>query len=179
MSDSKIIVVSGVTAGGKTTLIQSLSRSIDSHYIISFDDYSFDAFPSAPSFDFFLENEKEAVNQYDLTLLINDLIKVRNKYDMILVDFPFGYEHDTLRPYIDTVIYLKTPLDVVFARQIIRDYSDKDKDDILNWANTYLNYARPIFLKHEKLISSSADYILDGTINAEELVKKLKNESII
>lgn len=179
MSESKVIVISGVTAGGKTTLIQKISSYINSSYVISFDDYSIDALPSAPSFDFFLENPREAVNQYDISLLMNDLIKVKDQYDIILVDFPFGYEHDVLKPFIDKVIYLKTPLDVAFARQIIRDYSDKNKESILDWANTYLNYARPIFVEHEKLVSSTADYLLDGMITSEEQIQELKNNLVI
>lgn len=110
---------------------------------------------------------------------MNDLIKVKEQYDIILVDFPFGYEHDVLNPFIDKVIYLKTPLDVAFARQIIRDYSDKNKESILDWANIYLNYARPIFVEHEKFVSSSADYLLDRMISLEEQIQRLKNNLVI
>lgn len=141
--------------------------------------YSIDALPSASSFDYFLENPREAVNQYDISLLVDDLLKIQNEYRLILIDFPFGYEHEVLKPFIDKVVYLKTPLDVAFTRQIIRDYSDKDKEAILGWANTYINYARPIFVEHEKLISSTADYVLDGTLNPEEQIQALENSFII
>lgn len=49
MKRGKVIVVSGVTASGKTTLVRELSRLVDGS-VISFDDYSIDALPSAPSF---------------------------------------------------------------------------------------------------------------------------------
>ncbi|MHC5268931.1 nucleoside/nucleotide kinase family protein [Enterococcus sp. LJL98] len=179
MFKAKIIVISGVTAGGKTTLIKKLSKDIKNSFIISFDDYSIDALPSAPSLDLFLEDSKKAVNQYDIRPLIEDLEKVINQYDSILIDFPFGYEHNVLKPYIDKVIYLKTPLDIAFARQIIRDFSDKDKQDILDWAETYINYARPIFLEHDRLISSTADHILDGTLTTEMKIEKLKELKMI
>lgn len=52
MKRGKVIVVSGVTASGKTTLVRELSRLADG-IVISFDDYSIDALPSAPSFDCF------------------------------------------------------------------------------------------------------------------------------
>lgn len=179
MLHSKVIVISGVTAGGKTTLIKNISANLTNCHIISFDDYSIDALPSAPSLDLFLVDSKKAVNQYDISQLITDLEKSLNHYQLILIDFPFGYEHDKLRFYIDKVIYLKTPLDVSFARQIIRDYSDKEKQDIINWADTYLNFARPIFLEHDRLISSTADYVLDGNLSTNEQIKKLKELNII
>ena len=69
---------------------------------------------------------------------------------------------------------MKTPLDVSFARQVIRD-----KEEIINWSKTYLNYARPIFLEHEKIVSSNADYILDGTISMTEQVNQLRYDDVI
>ena len=49
ISRAKIIVISGVTAGGKTSLINEINRRVKNCYHLSFDDYSFDALPSAPS----------------------------------------------------------------------------------------------------------------------------------
>ena len=62
MKKGKVIVVSGVTASGKTTLVRELSRLADG-IVISFDDYSIDALPSAPSFDYFLQDPRAAINQ--------------------------------------------------------------------------------------------------------------------
>lgn len=61
-----------MTAGGKTTLSRALLKLNPDTIIISFDDYSIDALPSAPSFDFFKENPLVAINQYDLSALMND-----------------------------------------------------------------------------------------------------------
>lgn len=179
MNKAKIIVVSGVTAGGKTTLINELSKQMLNSSTISFDDYDIDMLPSAPPLEYFLEEPKKAINQYDISQLMNDLLRIIYKYEFILLDFPFGYEHKVLFPYIDVAIYVKTPLDVVFARQIIRDYSDKTIEEILEWSNTYLSYARPIFLAHEKIVSSTVDYILDGELSTEKQVEKLFESIII
>jgi hypothetical protein len=53
------------------------------------------------------------------------------------------------------------------------------EQDIINWADTYLNFARPIFLEHDRLISSTADYVLDGNLSTNEQIKKLKELNII
>lgn len=60
LSKSCVVVVSGVTAGGKTTLINELHKEFTDSKVISFDDYSIDALPSAPSIE---TPVQEAVNQ--------------------------------------------------------------------------------------------------------------------
>ena len=64
MYNSKVIVVSGITAGGKTSLVKELVENVDNSCVLSFDDYSIDALPSAPPMELLLEDFKTAVNQY-------------------------------------------------------------------------------------------------------------------
>ncbi|KRN59874.1 hypothetical protein IV70_GL001369 [Carnobacterium maltaromaticum DSM 20342] len=72
MYNSKVIVVSGITAGGKTSLVKELIENVDNACALSFDDYSIDALPSAPPMELLLEDFKTAVNQYDITQLMDD-----------------------------------------------------------------------------------------------------------
>ncbi|WP_125574195.1 nucleoside/nucleotide kinase family protein [Levilactobacillus huananensis] len=155
----KVIVISGVMAGGKTTLIKALSRVLPDNRVVSFDDYSIDALSSAPSLQVPIER---AVNQYDISALLADLKPLLHRYAYILVDFPFGRRHNDLTPYIDWSFYLKTPLDIAFARQLVRDYSNQPTSAIIDWAKTYLTNARPIFTHFDHYISASADLIIDG-----------------
>ncbi|CCO11955.2 putative uncharacterized protein [Carnobacterium maltaromaticum LMA28] len=67
-----IQVVSGITAGGKTSLVKELIENVDNACALSFDDYSIDALPSAPPMELLLEDFKTAVNQYDITQLMDD-----------------------------------------------------------------------------------------------------------
>ncbi|MDF7639890.1 adenylylsulfate kinase [Lactobacillus sp. ESL0791] len=168
---SKVIVVSGVTASGKTTLVKCLHQNYSDSKIISFDNYDIDQLPTTPSIDVPL---KEAVNQYDITALMKDLRKIYGTVPLILVDFPFGYQHQILRPLIDRVVYLKTPLDVAFARQIIRDDADKSVEEIISWAKTYLRIARPYFVANQEYIAENADLVLDGTLPLAEMVEKVQ-----
>ena len=131
LSKSLVVVVSGVTAGGKTTLINELHKKFTDSKVISFDDYSIDALPSAPPIE---TPVQEVVNQYDLSPLMKDFLTVKDTSSFIFLDFPFGYKHKTLEPYITKTVYVKTPLDVAFARLLVRDYSNKSVEEIIHWA---------------------------------------------
>lgn len=181
MRKAKVIVVSGVTAGGKTTLVTALSQRVDNACVLSFDDYSIDALPSAPTVKQLSANFHDAVNQYDLSQLMTALLSAiaNNRFSVILIDFPFGYEHAVLKPYIDTVIYLQTPLDITFARRLIRDFSESSQDEIIAWTKTYLKAVRPLFLAHDRIVSATADYVLDGTSRTTEQVDQLCGFNVI
>lgn len=167
---AKVIVFSSITAGGKTTLIHQLSTMLDNSVVISFDDYNIDALPSAPSLDTPIEI---AVNQYDIHQLVNDLLAAIAKKAFILVDFPFGNRYGSLSPYIDTTIYIKTPLDIAFSRIILRDFANKTQQEILEWSETYLTFARPIFVNHDNYVSETADLLLDGSLSVSDNIQKV------
>ncbi|OEY84748.1 hypothetical protein NT95_01000 [Oenococcus kitaharae] len=105
----------------------------------------------------------QTVNQYDITEVVRAVKSARTKFDYVLVDFPFGNRHNSLASLINITVYIKTPLDLLLARQILRDYSTSELTDILDWLKTYIRIARPIFLANEQFVSSSADLILDGS----------------
>ena len=171
---SQVIVVRGVTASGKTTLINELHKEIPISIIISFDDYSIDQLDTAPQFGDILDDAKLYVNQYDISLMMTDFFVSYNKVPVILIDFPFGYQHMVLRPYIDKVVYIKTPLDIVFARQLVRDYQEKTTEEITKWANDYLSIVRPIFMAHQEVVSSNIDLLLDGELPLNQQIFKVK-----
>ncbi len=174
MHKSQVIVISGVTASGKTTLINELHKEIPLSAIISFDDYSIDKLDTAPQLGDILNKPELYVNQYDISPLMADLFDSYNKVPVILIDFPFGYQHDRLRPYINKVVYIKTPLDITFARQLVRDYQDKTSEEIIQWSKDYLNFSRPIFKAHEQSISSTVDLLLDGELTLDQQIFKVK-----
>ncbi len=46
-------------------------------------------------------------------------------------------------------------------------------------AHNYLNNVRPLFIEHEKNVSVSSDYLLDGTHSVDEQIQKLKKLKVI
>ncbi|KGH57380.1 hypothetical protein ATW97_00370 [Oenococcus oeni] len=122
----------------------------------------------------------QTANQYDITEVVRAVKSARTKFDYVLVDFPFGNRHNSLASLINLTVYIKTPLDLLLARQILRDYSTSELTDILDWLKTYIRIARSIFLANEQFVSSSADLILDGSsslpLKVDSVLKKLQRD---
>lgn len=172
---TKVLTISGVTAGGKTTLIQALAKKHPEARILSFDDYRIDALPSAPSFDYFKEEPIPAIQQYDLTLLMADFHLLYGKVPYFLIDFPFGKCHDTLTPSIDWAVFLQTPFDLALARQIQRDYKkEANPQVILDWCHTYATFVQPLIILHEKIVYPSVDQVIDGEIPLTDKIQQLQ-----
>ncbi|MGM0123881.1 hypothetical protein IGI37_001255 [Enterococcus sp. AZ194] len=172
---TKVIVISGVTAGGKTTLVKELVKRTPDCASLYFDKYDIDAQPGAPELDQILIDANQMINQFNIQPLLDDLLKLINRVPIIYIDFPFGYQHKKLVPYIDQVIYMKTPLDIVFVRMILRDFENQSKEAILSWCETYLTFARSIFSAHETIVSSDVDLIIDGEWPLSEKMVEIQN----
>lgn len=156
---SKIIVISGLTAGGKTTLVNSLARELKNSKIISFDNYDIDQLLSAPPLN---KPLSQTINLYDIQNIISAVNSARYKYDYILVDYPFGNRHELFNRLIDLTIYIKTPLDILLARRILRDFSNKDISTVNNYLNVYLKTIRQVLIENENFIVDTADLVLAG-----------------
>ncbi|MFT8976234.1 adenylylsulfate kinase [Liquorilactobacillus nagelii] len=154
---SKIIVISGLTAGGKTTLVNSLARELKNSKIISFDNYDIDQLPSAPPLN---KPLSQTINLYDIQNIISAVNSARYKYDYILVDYPFGNRHELFNRLIDLTVYIKTPLDILLARRILRDFSNKDISTVNNYLNVYLKTIRQVLIENENFIVDTADLVL-------------------
>lgn len=156
---SKIIVISGLTAGGKTTLVNSLARELKNSKIISFDNYDIDQLPSAPPLN---KPLSQTINLYDIQNIISAVNSARYKYDYILVDYPFGNRHELFNRLIDLTVYIKTPLDILLVRRILRDFSNKDISTVNNYLNVYLKTIRQVLIENENFIVDTADLVLAG-----------------
>ena len=164
---AKIISISGLTAGGKTTLVTALHEKLADSAIISFDDYDIDATSSAPDIS---QPLSENVNQYNISPILNQISKLADKFTYIILDYPFGNKHSRLSDGIDLCIYNQVPLDILLTRQIIRDHDDQGA---VKWSEMYLNQLRILFISNEEFVLSSADLILDGTVPISERINTI------
>ncbi len=112
---------------------------------------------------------------WNLRPLEDDILRIKSagKCDYLILDYPFAYCHDTIKPYIDAAFFIDTPLDIALARRILRDMRDASADEIRHDLEMYLKYMRIAFVQMQKDILPSSDYVIDGTLSAEEIVNEI------
>lgn len=115
--------------------------------------------PSAPPLN---KPLSQTINLYDIQNIISAVNSARYKYDYILVDYPFGNRHELFNRLIDLTVYIKTPLDILLARRILRDFSNKDISTVNNYLNVYLKTIRQVLIENENFIVDTADLVLAG-----------------
>lgn len=168
----KIISVAAVTAGGKTTVVNELKKRLRNSQSLHFDNYTFEG-----KVDNFYQWVLDGANYHvwNLKPLEDDILKIKSAgiCDYLILDYPFAYCHDTIKPYIDTAFFVDTPLDISLARRILRDMSDATADEIRRDLEMYLKYARIAFIQMQKDILPSSDYVIEGALSVEEIVNEI------
>lgn len=114
-------------------------------------------------------------NVWNLYLLEQDIIKIKNsnKWDYLILDYPFGYCHNMIKKYIDLAVFIDTPLDIALARRILRDMKDATADEIRNDLQMYMKFSRIAFLQMHKDILPSSDLVVDGAKCTKEIVAEI------
>lgn len=167
----KIIAVGAVTAGGKTTVVNSIKDRLPRTVSLHFDNYSFDG--EVEDFSKWV-SEGADVNVWDLSPLKMDIERIirSDEYDYLLLDYPFAYQHQMIKDYLDCCIFIDTPLDIAIARRIIRDMKEATADDIRNEMDAYLKYARIAYVQMLKQHLSVSDYVIDGAKELETIINE-------
>ena len=158
----KIIAIGAVTAGGKTTLVNAIKDKLTRTASLHFDDYSFDGEVN----DFYKwVSDGANYNVWDLSPLKADIEKIINsdRYDYLLLDYPFAYQNKMIKDYLDCCIFIDTPLDIALARKVLRDMKEYSADDIRYEMDVYLKYARIAYVQMLQDILPMSDYVIDGT----------------
>ena len=168
----KIIAIGAVTAGGKTTVVNAVKERIPGTASLHFDDYSFEG--EVEDFSRWL-SEGADVHVWDLSPLKADIDRLiqSGKYDRLLLDYPFAYEHRMIKDYIDCCIFIDTPLDIALARRILRDNVQSSADEIRVEMDTYLKYARKAYILMQEEQVASADHIIDGAKSLDEIINEV------
>ena len=169
-----IIAVSGVTAGGKTTIINELKKKMKSAKLLHFDDYDFEG--EVEDFHQWVMNGAD-YNVWNLEPLKKDILKFKgdNETQYILLDYPFAYKNDLIKQFIDCAIFIDTPLDIAMARRVLRDMYNATGDEIREDMSFYLKYARIAYEEMLNTILPNSDYAIDGSMELDEIVKQIMN----
>jgi len=159
-----VIAIAAVAGGGKTTTVKRLKELLNNSTALYFDDYEFDESPD--DICRWIENGGDP-NEWELTPLIDDLrlLIKNNNYDFILLDYPFAYLHKNMSGFINYTIFIDTPLDIVMARRILRDFNKYD--DVKNDLRNYIINGRKAYLHMLETIKPNSDYIVDGRLSIE------------
>lgn len=174
-----IISVSGISGGGKTTIVSALQEILHNTEVISFDSYD-----DMLHKDFFDWSDRGAdYNEWDLSPMINDVQKaIKKNPEYILLDYPFGYGNTKMANYIDFAVYVDTPLDIAMARRIIRDYTERSPDrhkidnlfeNLNSSMKAYLIHDRSMYTQHIDTVKPYCNFIADGTKAAKDLAKDI------
>ena len=107
--------------------------------------------------------------------LEDDILKIKKgcDCDYLFIDYPFAYCNDLIKKYIDVAIFIDTPLDVSMARRVLRDMKEASGEEIRDEMKNYLKYARVAYLQMQKDILPSSDFVIDGTLEIDDIVEKV------
>lgn len=163
-----VIVIGGVSGGGKTAVTARLIQELHHSKALYFDDYDFDGPEDIVTW---VENGAD-YNLWDLTPLKKDLKVLRNEqFRYIVVDFPFAYKHIEISKLIDVAIFIDTPLDIALARRVTRDFKTASANDILSDMENYILKGRKGYIEMLNAIKPNSDIIVDGSQPVSKIVK--------
>jgi uridine kinase len=172
-----VISIAAVSGGGKTTIVNRLSKILKNSKPLFFDEYEFDG----PDDICDWVKRGADYNEWNLTPLIRDLrILISDplqSVDYILLDYPFAYKHSEMQEYIDFTIFIDTPLDIAMARRILRDFIESI-DNVRNDLNIYLSRGRKAYLEMLNTIKPNSDLIIDGSLELDDIINRIYEKVI-
>ena len=95
------------------------------------------------------------------------------EYDWLLLDYPFAYQHQMIKDYLNCCIFINTPLDIALARRVLRDMKEASEDEIRSEMDTYLKCARIAYVQMLKDHLSASDYVIDGANELETIINEI------
>lgn len=190
-----IVCISAPSGGGKTTIVQQLMQLVPNSVALYFDDY--DERAEGANFhpvdlQHWLANGAD-YNAWQMPGLICDLQQLKTGQALSLptgailsapafvwLDAAMGRANATLRPYIDFMVFIDTPLDVAMARRIQRDYADCTREtahtrlaQLHATTTAYLTWARAAYLELSRQVKPRSDLVLDGCLAVDELSTRI------
>ncbi|GGF14471.1 hypothetical protein GCM10010954_11370 [Halobacillus andaensis] len=170
MVKTKVIAIASVSGGGKTTITKESRKRLKKSKALFFDEYDFEGAP-----DDLIQWVEEGpdYNQWDLEPLAADIDLLLEDEDppaYIILDYPFSYQNDRLKNFIDLSIYIETPLDIAMARRLLRDYHNTTTFEVHNDLIFYMKFGRGAYLEMENTIKPNSDIIIDGASTVNEIV---------
>lgn len=173
-----VLAINAISGGGKTTIVKELQRKLPKSKALFFDDRSYDSDSGIEDICKWVEDGAD-VNRFNLDLLAEDIEKlIKENFNYIIMDYPFGYRHKVISKYLDFSIFIDTPLDIALARRIIRDYNTSSIQNVFNDMKHYLIQGRRTYLYGLDEIREKADYTIDGSKSLDGIVSEIMERLI-
>lgn len=207
IEDTSIIAISGCPGGGKSSLCHALaSHFASADQAQSLSTIHYDHFQQVTDQSIeAIANWSKAGGDYDelnIPLLESALSEISQGRDVmdpligriipaaknVFFETPLGRSHKPTAKFIDTLIWIDTPLDIALARNLTdivsgfkaslaeRDCSKGETVDFLNWQGNYIN--NYLFTVRELLITqreknlAHADIVVDGSESIDNLLSQ-------
>jgi uridine kinase len=195
--ENRVIAVSSVSGGGKSTVVRKLVDLLDDAVAIHFDDYETpETYPQNPAV--LLERGTD-FNVIKSPLLAQHLQALRRGEAVvspaaggvvaparyIVYAGPLGRAQHETGQYIDYLVFIDTPLDVGLARRLSRTVVNYDVENMSReelqralaslgrWAEDYCLWMRRGYMLQRELVRPGSDLILDGEQPAEALAQAI------
>jgi uridine kinase len=189
-SEVIILGIAGPSGSGKSTLVRNIAELLEISDTMFYDDYE-------PNYDKLTRDLEELRNGKTITYPINNRIIKPKKY--IVIEEPTGRRRSGMKDKIDFLIYINIPLEISFARVLLRSieqsndplinsfyetigpqfepkFSEKPTKlmHILHWQlRKYIQEHRQIYLRDHNYNLKDADLIIDGMKTRDELPKEI------
>ncbi len=185
-----VIAIAGHSGSGKSALVRNLAARLGAS-TLGIDDYPFESYPRAVEW---IARGADP-NEYQTPQFFADVraLKVGRPIihpeteqelqptEYIIIEEPFGRGRDALRDLIDLAVYLDTPLEVAYARKLLR------KSDFLPWEDDppvfiahlrenlewYLRVGRQFYLAVSEKAMAGCDLIVDGLQEGDAVVAEV------
>jgi len=198
-----VIGISSTSGGGKTTLVRKAAELLDAATLL-FDDYDSETtYPK--NLSEWLRNGAD-INEFETPNFARDVRALRygesivypaggtviQPTEFIIIEDPTGRARDEMADNIDFVVLIDTPLEIGFARRLLRNMSHMSLEnvekatkedlvkaikDILEFmrgeVSSFLDTNRSIYIEVLKQVKPGCDLVLDGCLPADELAKQL------
>lgn len=195
--EHRVIAISSVSGGGKTTVVRKLVELLGDAVAVHFDDYeTHDTYPKNPAV---LLDQGADFNVIKSPLLAQHLKALRRGEPVpspqtgemiaparfIVYEGPLGRAQHETGQYIDFLVFIDTPLEVGLARRLSRtigslNLENMSREELLRalnnlgrLADNYLLWMRRSYLLQRELVRPGSDLILDGEQPAETIASAI------